>query len=289
MENFNVEKLNYDLIKNFLSVAKHGSISRAASSLGVSQSAISHSMKNLEQSLGLTLFARNTRGIILTEEGKVLYEQAKIGNEQFKHAIIETLRVNSSRALNNFRICISFSLLTAILTPKMRQVQAKFPNVNFEIVGFTNESEVVQNLQQEKYDLAIFKTSEDFIVKEVAMEKLCERNYVFVYNPKYFSPKDNISLEELNKFPIITKTRTGRNDNSWMKFSFNRFVCCKDDNQCLAMIKSGAGIGVYPKELAKQENLNVLKVEGYKPTKRVVEACYLRNNKLAMEIVKILS
>lgn len=287
MENFNVAKLNYDLIKNFLCVAEHGSLSRAANSLGISQSALSQSMKSLEQSLGLTLFIRNTRGIILTEEGKVLNEQAKIGSEQFKRAIVETLRVKSFRELNSFKISISSSLVSSILTPKIKQLQAKF-NVNFEIVKLSNDSEVVENLQKEKFDLAIFKTYDDFIVKEVAMERLCERNYVFVYNPNYFSPKDNISLEELNKFPIITKRRTGRNDNSWIKFSFNKFISCQDDNQCLEMIKSGAGIGVYPKELAKQENLNVLKVDGYAPTKRVVNACYLYSNKLAKEIVKVL-
>lgn len=287
MDNLDFARINYDAIKTFLCVAKHGSLTHAANSLGVSQSALSQSMKNLEQSLGLTLFVRNTRGIILTEEGRVLYEQAKIGDEQFKHAIVETLRAKSFRELGSFKISITSSLTDSLLTPKLKQLQAKF-NVNFEIVNFSSENKVVENLQKEKFDLAIFKTNEDFIVKEVAMEKLCERNYVFVYNPKYFNPKDNISMEELNKYPIINKGRTGRNDNSWMKFSFNKFITCNSDYQCLDLIKNGVGIGVYPKELAKQEKLNVLKVEGYKPTKRVVNACYLWSNNLAREIVNIL-
>lgn len=288
MDNLNISKFNYDSIKYFLCVAKHGSISRAATSLGISQSALSQSMKSLEQTLGFALFVRNTRGIILTEEGKVLYARAKIGNEQLERAIVETIRCNSFKNFDTFKIAISSSLLTSIISPKIRDLQKKFPEVNFEFCHFVIETEVVEDLQQGKYDLAIFKSSPDFVVKEVVMEKLGERTYVFAYNPQFFNLKETLTMEELGKYPLIMKDRTGRNDNSWMKFSFKKFICCRNDNQCLEMIKNGAGIGIYPKEFAAKEGLNILKIEGFKPTKRMVNMCYLSSNKLAKDFAKTL-
>ena len=72
----NLLDISFEAIRYFLSVAKYGSISRAANVLKISQSALSQSMKNLEEHLGITLFNRNTRGVILTEEGKVLFSLA---------------------------------------------------------------------------------------------------------------------------------------------------------------------------------------------------------------------
>ncbi len=288
MDKINVSKFNYDSIKYFLSVAKHGSISRAASSLGISQSALSQSMKSLEQSLGFALFERNTRGIILTEEGKVLYLGAMAPSEQFERAIVETMRCNSFKNMAPFKIAISSSLASSIIAPNILDLQKRFSGLNFEFCKFVAETEVVDDLQSGKYDIAIFKSNSDFVVKEVAMEKLCERTYVFVYNPKFFAPKDGMTMSELEKYTIIMKDRTGRNNNSWLKYSFNKFISCRNDNQCLEMIKNGAGIGIYPKEIAEREGLKCLKVEGFVPTKRTVNMCFLSSNTTAKNFAKAL-
>ena len=155
MENLNVSKFNYDAIKYFLCVAEHSSLTRAANSLDISQSALSQSMKNLEQSLGITLFTRNTRGIILTDEGRVLYESALEGDKQFKNAIIETLRMKSFSTLKPFRIAIHSSLASVLIAPHIREIQAKFPDTNFDFFDFGIDAEAVENLQQGKYDVAI--------------------------------------------------------------------------------------------------------------------------------------
>ncbi len=286
MENINILNYNYDAIKYFISVAKHGSLSRAASSLDISQSALSQSMKNLEQSLGVILFNRNTRGIILTEEGRVLYENATAGNEYFKNAIIETLRVRSFNNLKHCKISISFSLASLLISPIIRRLQDKLPNINLEFFKHIYENDVVDKLQSGEFDLVILKSNTDFNIKEVEVKKLRELHYVFAYSPDYFNLPEIMTMEELAKFPIIMKQRTGRNDNSWIKFSFDKFIECRNDNQCLELIKNGAGIGVYPKELVDKENLKVLNVEGFVPTKRAVFACFLASNEIAKKIVK---
>lgn len=285
MKNTNVLNYNYDAIKYFICVAKNGSLTMASKTLGISQSALSQSMKNLEQNLGITLFNRNTRGIILTEEGKVLYEQARIGDKYFKEAIIETLRKKSFQTSNQFKISISSSLASIFFTKKIRLLLQKIPNFNIEFCSHTRENEVVNALQTGKYDLIILKSHDEFSVKEVDMKKIGSFHYVFVYDPAYFDLPETITFEQLSKFYVLMKERTGQNDNSWIKYSFGKFVQCLNDKHCLELIKTGAGIGLYPKELAEQENLKVVNVEGYMPTKRTIFACYLNSNSLAKTTV----
>ena len=71
---------NYDNLskyKVFLCVAECGSISQSAEQLYISQPAVSMTIKKLEESLGTTLFLRKPRGVVLTENGRLLYDGVK--------------------------------------------------------------------------------------------------------------------------------------------------------------------------------------------------------------------
>lgn len=289
MKEENITNYNYDSIKYFLSVARHGSLSKAAYSLGISQSALSQSMKNLEDNLGVTLFTRNTRGIILTNEGKILYESADIGNNYFEEAIIKTLRFNKFDENEDFIIDMSGSLFHIFLVPIMDNIISKYPNINFKIVSRTSETDVVKNLQNKKADLIILKTGEDFAVKEVDCKKIKDLNYYLVYNPKYFKFDSSVTLDNLKNIPIIRKHRTGRYDNSWIMISFNQIITCSSDRNILELIKKGVGIGIYPIELAEKDGLEILNINDYNPTKRIVEACYLESNKIASDILNMIN
>jgi len=74
---------NYDLYKVFYYVAEYKSLTKAAAQLGVSQPAISQSMKQLESDLGLKLTARTGHGIKLTPEGELIYPYIKKGCDAF--------------------------------------------------------------------------------------------------------------------------------------------------------------------------------------------------------------
>ena len=68
--------LDWDRIRVFRGVAQAGSFTRAAESLGLSQSAISRQIGALEEDLGMPLFHRHARGLVLTEQGELLLEAA---------------------------------------------------------------------------------------------------------------------------------------------------------------------------------------------------------------------
>ena len=68
--------LDWDRVRVFRGVAQAGSFTRAADSLGLSQSAISRQIGALEEELGMPLFHRHARGLVLTEQGELLLEAA---------------------------------------------------------------------------------------------------------------------------------------------------------------------------------------------------------------------
>ncbi|HFC8478632.1 TPA: LysR family transcriptional regulator [Neisseria subflava] len=80
MQNFN--ELNY-----FLTLARAGSFVKAGQLLGISSSALSHSMKNLETRLNLRLFNRTTRNVSLTEAGQQLFEQLLPLDQAINHEV----------------------------------------------------------------------------------------------------------------------------------------------------------------------------------------------------------
>lgn len=281
----NASNYSYDAIKYFISVASHGSLLRASYSLGISQSALSQSMKNLERSLNVKLFNRNTRGIILTNEGKNLYELAKKGDNYFREAIISTLRTNQSISLKTFKISAPQSLLNAYIFPIMKNMVIKYNNVNFEFAPYIKEIDIVKNLQNEETDLIIDKTDAKFILKEIVARTITENNYYFAYNTDSFDFKDTVTIKDLEKFPIIIKERDGKNDNSWMKASFKRLIICRNDESILNLIKKGVGIGLCSNTLTENEGLKILNLKDYNPTKRTVEAFYLDSNNIAKEFV----
>ncbi|GJM70428.1 hypothetical protein HMSSN036_26440 [Paenibacillus macerans] len=65
--------INYELYKVFYWAAKTGSLTQAANALYLTQPSVSHAIKQLEESFGLTLFYRNSKGVSLTQEGAVLF------------------------------------------------------------------------------------------------------------------------------------------------------------------------------------------------------------------------
>lgn len=70
-------EINFEYYKVFYYVAKYGKISAAAEKLFISQPAITQTIKKLEELLDMQLFYRNREGVILTEEGKNIYEYIK--------------------------------------------------------------------------------------------------------------------------------------------------------------------------------------------------------------------
>lgn len=90
--------IDIEFYKVFCVIAENGSFSKAAEKLYISQPAITQTIKKLEEQLGGKLFYRNNNGVVLTEEGKHLYEYIKDSMEVIENA---SVKFNQYKNLND--------------------------------------------------------------------------------------------------------------------------------------------------------------------------------------------
>ena len=145
-----------ELYKVFKEVAEAGNITAAAQALYISQSAVSQSIKQLESDLQTRLFARNSRGVTLTADGKLLYEYVRsaIG-------LLETgeAKLSQTRELQMGQLTIGASdtVTSQFLLPYLDSFHRQYPAIHIQIVSGRSHK-VLGLLQSGKVDIAFAST-----------------------------------------------------------------------------------------------------------------------------------
>lgn len=116
----------------FIAVAREKSFTRAASSLGVSQSALSHTIKTLETRLGLRLLTRTTRSVSTTPAGERLLRVAAPRLDEVQ-AEIEAINTSLGNPSGTFRITAAEHATHSTLLPKIRPMLAEHPAIKVEV------------------------------------------------------------------------------------------------------------------------------------------------------------
>src|SRR5216117_2608661 len=117
----------------FLAVAKEGSFTRAAAKLGISQSALSHTIRGLEERLGLRLLTRTTRSVSPTEAGERLLHTLGPRIEEIE-AELEALSELREKPAGTIRITATDYAADAILWPKLVKLLREYPEIKVEII-----------------------------------------------------------------------------------------------------------------------------------------------------------
>src|SRR5215510_13532553 len=120
--------MDWDKLRIFHAVAEAGSFTHAGESLNLSQSAVSRQISALEESLNLPLFHRHARGLILTEQGELLYRTA---HEVFaKLAMTEAqLTESKDKPKGQLKVTATVALGSTWLTPRMGEFLEIYPDV----------------------------------------------------------------------------------------------------------------------------------------------------------------
>lgn len=142
--------MDWDRIRVFRGVALAGSFTRAAESLGLSQSAISRQISALEEDLGTTLFHRHARGLVLTEQGEILLEAAhEIAGRM---ALAET-RLNDAKdhPAGHLRINTTVGFGTVWLTSHLKEFLDLYPEITISLLVIDTELD----LSMREADVAI--------------------------------------------------------------------------------------------------------------------------------------
>lgn len=131
-------------IAAFAEVAREGSFTRAASRMGISPSALSQTIRALEERLSVRLLNRSTRSISVTEEGRKLLAQADPGLALIEQAV-EALQESRERPAGEIRINSSRLAASRLLEPHLGEFQRRFPLVRLEIVVDDGFGDIVRD------------------------------------------------------------------------------------------------------------------------------------------------
>src|SRR6266481_1083123 len=120
-------------LTTFLAIADHLSFRAAAAQLGVTSSALSHSVRQLEERLGARLLHRTTRSVSLTDSGIRLLERLRPGMEQISSAL-EELKDQQHRPSGRLRLYVNTDYaLQMVIAPIWERFLSRYPEVRLEL------------------------------------------------------------------------------------------------------------------------------------------------------------
>ena len=134
----------------FLAVAKERSFTRAAAQLGVSQSALSHTIRGLEERLGMRLLTRTTRSVAPTEAGERLVRTVGPKFEQIDSELSSLTELRDKPA-GNIRITTGEHAALAVLWPALTELLPRYPDIKVELMIDYGLTDIVA----ERYDAGV--------------------------------------------------------------------------------------------------------------------------------------
>ena len=172
---------NLSSYRIFYTVANSGNISKAAKELYISQPAISKSIQKLEESVGCKLFSRSSRGVVLTEEGRLLYSHV---SEAFETLTLgeEKLRRSIELGVGHLKIGVSTTLCKYLLLPYLKEFIREKPHISISI-SCQSTNETLKLLEDNKIDIGLI--GKPGSLKNIHFDFLAEIEDSFVATKDY--------------------------------------------------------------------------------------------------------
>ncbi|WP_029684772.1 LysR family transcriptional regulator [Tatumella saanichensis] len=147
--------MNYTLkqLRVFVAVARQGSFSLAGQVIGLSQSAVSHSIKELEAEVGVRLLDRTTREVQLTPAGKQLASRLMVQLEELNNTLLESGRYNGQRSAT-VRVAASQTISARLMPMCLARAHSRFPDIRILLQDSVQQS-VLQSVLNATADFGI--------------------------------------------------------------------------------------------------------------------------------------
>ena len=190
--------MDWDKLRIFHAAARAGSFTRAGDTLSMSQSAVSRQVSTLEQELGVSLFHRHARGLILTEQGELLFRTAR---EVFLKldAVRTRLSDAKQRPSGKLRVTTTVGLGSTWLTARLDEFVDLFPDIQLEVI-----------LADEELDLSMREADVAIRLRQPVQPDLIQRKLFTVHFHLYAAPRyvkrfgHPKTIDELDEHRIVT-------------------------------------------------------------------------------------
>ena len=160
--------MDWDKLRIFHAVADAGSLTHAGDTLHLSQSAVSRQIRALEESLNTILFHRHARGLILTEQGELLFDATRTMNKRIDAAAAR-IRDSEEEVFGELRVTTTTGIGTIWLAPRLYRLYEAYPELKIDLMM----EERVLDLPMREADVAIR-------MKEPSQADLIRKRLMFV-------------------------------------------------------------------------------------------------------------
>lgn len=208
--------LDWDKLRIFHAAAEAGSFTHAADKLHLSQSAISRQVSALEQDVGIKLFHRHARGLILTEQGEILYRTAHDVLMKLESVRVQ-LTENTEKPSGKLRITTTVGLGQGWLTDKVQEFLALYPDMQVQLI-----------LDNEELDVNMRHADCAIRLREPQQSDLIQRRLFTVHMHIYAAPSyinrygEPQSIDDLDNHKIISFGEPAPNyllDVNWLEIA----------------------------------------------------------------------
>ncbi|SMX28027.1 HTH-type transcriptional regulator GltR [Pelagimonas phthalicica] len=238
--------MDWDKLRIFHAVADAGSLTHAGDSLHLSQSAVSRQIRALEDSLKTTLFHRHARGLILTEQGELLFDAT---SSMVKRIEAATARIHDSEeeVFGELRVTTTHGFGAMWLAPRLAKLYEKYPDLKIDLMLAEN----VLDLPMREADVAIR-------MKEPSQADLIRKRLMAIRMRLYASPryldKHGVpdSIEDMQHHRLIcqnvqsAQVSAGLQLNQQLLSIVKTTLTVNNYFGVLQAVQSDLGIGVLP-------------------------------------------
>lgn len=247
---------NFNDLLAFIAVAKARSFTRAAAQLGVSQSALSHTIRGLETRLGVRLLTRTTRSVSATEAGERLLQSVPSYFDEIEAelAAVTELRDKPSGTI---RITATDYATKTILWPKLAKVLDEYPAIKVEIITDYGLSDIVAD----RYDIGV-RNGDQIANDMIAVRIGPDMRMAIVGSPRYFEnrkiPKKPQDLTAHNCINLRLPTHGGfyawelQKGNRALQVRVEGQLSFNGTYQMLDAALSGNGLAYVPEDVASE-------------------------------------
>ncbi|MEZ5839861.1 MAG: LysR family transcriptional regulator [Hyphomicrobiales bacterium] len=250
--------MDWDKLRIFHAAAEAGSFTHAGETLALSQSAVSRQVSALEAELNVPLFHRHARGLILTEQGELLYRTAH--DVLMKLEAVKTRLTDSrDKPTGNLRVTTTVGLGSTWLTARLRDFVELFPGVNLQLI--LDDDELDLGMRQADVAVRLRKP----VQPDLIMRRLFTVHFHVYASPEYLKrfgqPR---SIDDLDHHRIVTfgePTPAHLSDMNWLEIAGrtpeNPRPAALRINNVYALrnaVKRGIGVALLPDYLVEADS-----------------------------------
>ena len=187
--------MDWDKLRIFHAVADAGSLTHAGDTLHLSQSAVSRQIRALEEALNTTLFHRHARGLILTEQGELLFDATKSMNKRLEAASAR-IRDSEEEVFGELRVTTTTGFGTLWLAPRLPKLYEQYPDLKIDLM-----------LEERVLDLPMREADVAIRMKEPSQADLIRKRLMSVRMRLYASQEYLDKNGQINDITELSKHR----------------------------------------------------------------------------------